>query len=231
MPERMSTRGRIEYQFKVCGALTIVFMEIELRIGSGDERLNLIAQVIAEADGMSTSLLFPLPLTNLFALLQPAIWSTRTTVSDPRFTPYFVMERHSSSSPSTAAPAHPCSRGASPSSGTVLPLLGLASHRMKALPDAITSTPSVPSAKAFMPCSSTVTWKASKHTTTAYYGKQQSKAGSVRVPLPGLQLWASPNKRFRRPPEQPLWPLKAISMVQMQVLRTLAKYCIKGIHA
>lgn len=69
MPGCMSTRGRIEYQFKVCGALTILFMEVELRIGSGDERLNSVAQVIAEVDGMSTSLLFPLPLTNFFALL------------------------------------------------------------------------------------------------------------------------------------------------------------------
>ncbi|KAL0632801.1 hypothetical protein Q9L58_008317 [Maublancomyces gigas] len=50
MPGRMSTRGRIEYQFKVCGALTILFIEVKLQIGSGDERLNAIAQLIAEAD-------------------------------------------------------------------------------------------------------------------------------------------------------------------------------------
>lgn len=28
MPGRMTTRGRIEYQFEVCGALTILFIEV-----------------------------------------------------------------------------------------------------------------------------------------------------------------------------------------------------------
>lgn len=55
MPGRMATPGRIEYQFKVCGALTILFIQVKLQIGSDEERLNAIGQVIAEADGMRSS--------------------------------------------------------------------------------------------------------------------------------------------------------------------------------
>lgn len=59
MQGRMATRGRVEYQFKVCGALTILFIEVKLQIGSGEERLNAIGQVIAEADGPHLSLFLP----------------------------------------------------------------------------------------------------------------------------------------------------------------------------
>jgi hypothetical protein len=56
MPGRLPTTGRIEYQFKVWGALTVLFIEVKLEIGSSQERQNAVAQVIAEADGMSLCL-------------------------------------------------------------------------------------------------------------------------------------------------------------------------------
>ncbi|KAF8542453.1 hypothetical protein BDD12DRAFT_774865 [Trichophaea hybrida] len=43
-----TTKGRIEYQFRTCGSLTVVL--IKLVIGSTKERLDAIAQVLAEAD-------------------------------------------------------------------------------------------------------------------------------------------------------------------------------------
>jgi hypothetical protein len=49
---RITTKGRIEYQFLTYGAVTIVFIEVKLEIGSLPERLNCVAQVIAECDGM-----------------------------------------------------------------------------------------------------------------------------------------------------------------------------------
>jgi hypothetical protein len=55
IPGRMTTRGRIEYHFKVFGALTILFVEVKLEIGSAEERHDAIAQVIAELDGKCTS--------------------------------------------------------------------------------------------------------------------------------------------------------------------------------
>jgi hypothetical protein len=48
---KMSTKGRIEYQFKIYGGITIVFIEVKLDIGGLAERLNCYAQVIAECDG------------------------------------------------------------------------------------------------------------------------------------------------------------------------------------
>ena len=53
MPGRIATQGRIEYHFKVIGGLTVLFVEVKLFIGSDAERMNAIAQVIAEADGES----------------------------------------------------------------------------------------------------------------------------------------------------------------------------------
>jgi len=55
IPGRMMTKGRIEYHFKVFGALTILFTEIKLEIGSADELHDTIAQVIAESDGKRAS--------------------------------------------------------------------------------------------------------------------------------------------------------------------------------
>ena len=42
----------MEYQFKTYGGITVIFIEAKLEIGSLTERLNCIAQVIAECDGM-----------------------------------------------------------------------------------------------------------------------------------------------------------------------------------
>ena len=51
MPGRIATKGRIEYYFIVVGCLTVLFIEVKLSIGSSTERMNAVAQVIAEADG------------------------------------------------------------------------------------------------------------------------------------------------------------------------------------
>jgi hypothetical protein len=51
MNGRITTRGKIGYHFKTFGALTVVFVEAKLKTGSVEERLNVIAQVIAECDG------------------------------------------------------------------------------------------------------------------------------------------------------------------------------------
>jgi hypothetical protein len=48
---KITTKGRIEYQFRTYGAVTIVFIEVKLDVGSLTERLNCYAQVIAECDG------------------------------------------------------------------------------------------------------------------------------------------------------------------------------------
>ena len=49
---KLTTKGRIEYQFTTCGGITVVFIEVKLDMGSLTERLNCFAQVIAECDGM-----------------------------------------------------------------------------------------------------------------------------------------------------------------------------------
>ena len=49
---RLTTKGRIEYQFMTYGGVTVLFIEVELEIGGSTERLNCVAQVIAECDGM-----------------------------------------------------------------------------------------------------------------------------------------------------------------------------------
>ena len=48
----LATKGRIEYQFKTYGGVTVVFIEVKLDVGNLAERLNCYAQVIAECDGM-----------------------------------------------------------------------------------------------------------------------------------------------------------------------------------
>lgn len=47
----------MEYQFKVFDGIIVLFIEVKLEIGSFSERLNCIAQVIAEASGMLNSLI------------------------------------------------------------------------------------------------------------------------------------------------------------------------------
>ena len=49
---RLTTQGRIEYQFKAFRGIRVVFIEVKLNIGSLTERLDCIAQVIAECNGM-----------------------------------------------------------------------------------------------------------------------------------------------------------------------------------
>ena len=50
MNGRITTRGKIEYHFKTFGVITVVFVEIKLKIGSDEERMNVIDQVIAGCD-------------------------------------------------------------------------------------------------------------------------------------------------------------------------------------
>ena len=50
MPGRITTQGHID-QFRVFGGLAVVYIEVK-QVGSCDERLNAVAQLIAEADGM-----------------------------------------------------------------------------------------------------------------------------------------------------------------------------------
>src|SRR5882757_8412406 len=45
------TQGRIEYFFKIFGAIATLFIEMKLDVGNDKERLEAIAQVIAESDG------------------------------------------------------------------------------------------------------------------------------------------------------------------------------------
>jgi len=33
MPGRITTKGRVEYQFRVFGGLTVVYIEIEIKLG------------------------------------------------------------------------------------------------------------------------------------------------------------------------------------------------------
>ncbi|KAI9769791.1 MAG: hypothetical protein M1840_003785 [Geoglossum simile] len=47
---KITSKGRIEYQFKTFGGVTVLFIEVKLLIGGLSERLDCIAQVIAEAD-------------------------------------------------------------------------------------------------------------------------------------------------------------------------------------
>jgi hypothetical protein len=48
---RIGTRGRIKYLFKAFDAVVILCIEAKLKIGNDVERLDAIAQVIAECDG------------------------------------------------------------------------------------------------------------------------------------------------------------------------------------
>ncbi|KAI9786810.1 MAG: hypothetical protein M1839_005041 [Geoglossum umbratile] len=62
---RMTTKGRIEYQFSIYGGITILFIEVKLEIGGATERLNCYAQVIAECDAcawMNTQNGFDIPI-------------------------------------------------------------------------------------------------------------------------------------------------------------------------
>lgn len=47
-----TTKGRIEYQLRVFEGLSVVYIEVKLEVGTGEEHLNAVAQLIAEADGL-----------------------------------------------------------------------------------------------------------------------------------------------------------------------------------
>ena len=49
---RLVDTGRVEYQFKIYGAITVVFIQVKLEVGNSTERLNCVAQIIAECYGM-----------------------------------------------------------------------------------------------------------------------------------------------------------------------------------
>jgi len=51
------TKGRIEYQFRTYGGVIVVFIVVKLKIGGLTERLDCVAQVIAECNGMGQNAL------------------------------------------------------------------------------------------------------------------------------------------------------------------------------
>lgn len=51
----ITTKGRVEHYFKMTGPIAVLFIEVMLKIGSYDERLDAIAQVIAECDSQANS--------------------------------------------------------------------------------------------------------------------------------------------------------------------------------
>jgi hypothetical protein len=57
MPGRLTIKGRIEYHYVVLGGLSLLVIKVKYAMESFQERLNAIAQVIAECDGMQTSAL------------------------------------------------------------------------------------------------------------------------------------------------------------------------------
>ena len=52
MPACITTKGRIEYQLRVFEGLSVVYIEVKLEVGTGEEHLNAVAQLIAEVDGL-----------------------------------------------------------------------------------------------------------------------------------------------------------------------------------
>jgi hypothetical protein len=49
---RLTTKGRIEYHFRVFRGLSVLVIEVKLSLGTSEERRNAVAQVIAECDGV-----------------------------------------------------------------------------------------------------------------------------------------------------------------------------------
>ncbi|KAF8238350.1 hypothetical protein L208DRAFT_1421318 [Tricholoma matsutake] len=50
IPGHMMTKGQIEHHYKLFGGITIIFVEVKVKIGDAQERWNVIAQVIAESN-------------------------------------------------------------------------------------------------------------------------------------------------------------------------------------
>jgi len=87
---RIGTNGRIEYFFSTFGAVAILCIEVKLKIGNDAERLEAIAQVIAECDGKSDELWIQLSTTN-FLNLQVATSITPKMVMISPSTAFFAM--------------------------------------------------------------------------------------------------------------------------------------------
>jgi hypothetical protein len=51
---RITTKSGVEYYFRAIRSIAVLFIEFKLHIGSATERLNAIAQVIAECDGQAS---------------------------------------------------------------------------------------------------------------------------------------------------------------------------------
>jgi hypothetical protein len=56
MEGRLTTPGRVEYLYKCFSACSILFIEVKLELGTATERLDAIAQVIAESDSQCRGL-------------------------------------------------------------------------------------------------------------------------------------------------------------------------------
>jgi hypothetical protein len=52
---RIITKGMVEYYFKTIGFIAVLFIELRLKIANGKERLDAVAQAIAECDGQACS--------------------------------------------------------------------------------------------------------------------------------------------------------------------------------
>ena len=52
---RIATKRLIEYHYVVLGELSLLVIAVKYILGKAQERLDAIAQVIAECDGMQTS--------------------------------------------------------------------------------------------------------------------------------------------------------------------------------
>ena len=46
------TKGRVEYHFLVFGGLSVLVIQVKYELGTSEERLDAIAQVVAECDGI-----------------------------------------------------------------------------------------------------------------------------------------------------------------------------------
>ena len=52
MPGRIATKGSIEYQLRVFERVSVVYIEVKLQVGTAEEHLNAVAQLIAESHGL-----------------------------------------------------------------------------------------------------------------------------------------------------------------------------------
>lgn len=50
---KVTSKDRVEYRFKAFGSISMLFMEMKFKVGSAKERLDAIAQVIAEYNGQA----------------------------------------------------------------------------------------------------------------------------------------------------------------------------------